>query len=411
MSKPKMRNRDYGYQPNMAEGVVDMESQVTTSGMGMAGKVEKHSEFMQPNNQSYDEMEYLYPGSDYPWDNNPAMNPIGPGRNWPGNPTDCKSLWNKLFPSHPTGTGAFIPNAQDNAALKQYVKAGCPVDYIPNFCCPGVKINGPKEVDGESVYDSYSIDGAKGNCDYTWSASAGRIPGGTFYAPKGPTTVKISVSPFMGDDSSKTCAEMTVKIRSAGCSGETISVPSTQMQVGTSQTLTIVGSVPGKSYTWNIASGGGSMSGATYTAPASNANCADNPTIQLMVGTSVCASVTIAVNAVVSENAGTWTGVNGAQPAESGYCGNYLEVKWMSCAGVITSKDPADLFGTCTYNGPQPACGCNVFIGSTCYPCTTANQTAACLNEHPGQLSCNLGAVDSRTDAQKLAGCCPAQLL
>jgi hypothetical protein len=377
----------------MAEGVVDMESQVTTSGMGMAGKVEKHSEFMQPNNQPYDEMEYLYPGSDYPWDNNPAMNPIGPGRNWPGNPTDCKSLWNKLFPSHPTGTGAFIPNAQDNAALKQYVKAGCPVDYIPNFCCPGVKINGPKEVDGESVYDSYSIDGAKGNCDYTWSASAGRIPGGTFYAPKGPTTVKISVSPFMGDDSSKTCAEMTVKIRSAGCSGETISVPSTQMQVGTSQTLTIVGSVPGKSYTWNIASGGGSMAGNVYTAPASNANCVNNPTIQLKVGTSVCASVTIAVTNPAT--AGIAAHQDNTRCSQTVACsppvaGKCMACAWnndISCAGVAT-----ETLDNC--------------MGSNCeYDCTSPWITGYCALNPTGAMQ------DKRTPAMKADGCCPAQLL
>ena len=393
-----MRNRDYGYNPNMAEGVADLESQVTISGMGMAGKVEKHSEFMQPNNQPYDEMEYLYPGSDYPWDNNPAINPIGPGRNWPGNPVDCKILWNKLFPSHPTGTGAFIPNAQDNAALKQYVKAGCPVDYIPNFCCPGVKISGPKEVDGESVYDSYSIDGAKGNCDYTWSASAGRIPGGTFYAPKGPTTVTIKVYPFMGDDKSKACAEMQVKIRAAGCAGETISVPSTQMNVGESQTLTIIGSVPGKTYTWNIASGGGTMAGNVYTAPASNANCTSNPTIQLKVGSSVCDSVTIAVNdssqtAQAAYNVCSSHGhaypVSGCDPSKCGAGVMYLKV---NCDGTTST-------------------GTNCFGGNNCeYNCGDAALISVenfCMSNQgcPGSL------VDQRTPTQKADGCCPVQLL
>jgi hypothetical protein len=394
MSKPKTANRDYGYNPNMADGVVDMESRVTTSGMGMAGKVEKHSEFMQPNNQPYDEMEYLYPGSDYPWDNNPAMNPIGPGRGWPGNPTDCKSLWNKLFPKHPTGTGAFIPNAQDNAALKQYVKAGCPVDYIPNFCCPGVKISGPKKVDSEAIAE-YSVTGTNSNCYYDWDSTGGRIVGGTFYAPKGPTTVQISVNPFMGDDNSKKCDTISVQITTDGCAGESIGITTTQMNVGESQTLTIIGEVPGKSYTWNIASGGGTMAGNVYTAPASNANCTNNPTIQLKVGSSVCASVTIAItdSTVVGK-----AGVSDYDPCSKtvdvgvpGKCGAGRGRRRFGCDGVMGAQE----------------WGC--FGGSygeyDCGSPTLDNILAFC--GCPGALS----YTDERTIAMKAAGCCPAQLL
>ena len=383
MSKPQTRNRDYGYQPNMSEGVVDMESRVTTSGMGMAGKVEKHSEFMQPNNQSYDDMEYLYPGSDYPWDNNPAMNPIGPGRGWPGNPTDCKSLWNKLFPKHPIGSGSFIPDAQDFAALKQYVRAGCPTIYIPNFCCPGVKISGPKKVDSEGTAQ-YSITGEKGNCYYDWDSSAGRIVGGTFEAPKGPTTVKISVHPFMGDDNEVMCDTISVQITTDGCAGETIGVTSTQMNVGESQTLTIVGEVPGKAYTWAIASGGGTMSGSTYTAPASNPGCTSNPVIQLKVGASVCASVSIAVNGAGSSYTAAhqdWTSctcqvVGGNAEYGAG------STNW-DCAGISSSTSPS---ASLTYS---PPCDTNWW----------------CADKTPGAVT------DVRTAEALAAGCCPSKLL
>lgn len=406
MSIPKRANRDYGYQPNMAEGVVDMESRVTTSGMGMAGKVEKHSEFMNPNNQPYDEMEYIYPdygsGND-PW-NNSQMNPlnIGPGRGWPGNPTDCKILWNKLFPKHPLNTGSFIPDAHDRSSLNQYVKAGCPVDYIPVFCCPDVKISGPKEVDGESITD-YSIVNPKVNCDYTWESSAGRIPGGTFYAPVGPTTVTIKVKPFMGDDMGKSCAEIKVKVRAAGCSGETISVPSTQMQVSTSQTLTIVGSVPGKTYTWNISSGGGTMAGNVYTAPATNANCTSNPTIQLMVGSSVCASVTLAVNEYsdLVPSVRTWSQTSAVVP--DGWVADGLCAK----LGV--------LFERCAANETVIYCNGSVATGPTytefsvgfsdpevtCSYCTSAHITPRT----------SISPQDLRTAPMKAAGCCPSQLL
>jgi len=90
MSRPKTSNRDYGYQPNMANGVADLESQVTTSGVSMSGKVEKHSEFMNPNEQPYEDMEYLYPTySPFPPIDWPT--PTWPGYDyptpvWPGMP-------------------------------------------------------------------------------------------------------------------------------------------------------------------------------------------------------------------------------------------------------------------------------------------------------------------------------------
>jgi hypothetical protein len=327
-------------------------------------------------------MEYNYP---YPPHTLPPTGWTGPGTGWPPNRLDCYNLWNKIFPDHPTESSAFVPNRNDWSRLKTYTDAGCPVIYIPHWCCKGVKISGPKVVETNSV-TQYSVTNRAYNCSYDWHASAGRIPGGTFYAPSTEQDVGISVNPFMGDDSSKTCDSITVKVKSSGgCVAESIGISgSTQLNVGESTTLTVLNSRPGITYTWNISKGGGTISGSgtsvTYTASESNPNCDNNPTIQLKVGSSVCDSVSLAVNAVGGDGWEIgWRMVEGCT-RKGGWPG-----KW-SCSGFTiwcSGREDAHVFPQ-TYNYDE------------------------CIN-YP---ACNgTWQLDQRTPEQKAAGCCPYQLL
>lgn len=74
-----------------------------------------------------------------------------------------------------------------------------------------------------------------------------------------------------------------------------------QMSVNGSQTLNAVGGA-GCALGWSITSGGGSLSASTgssvvYTAPSSNFNCTNNPTIALSCNGTQVATLGLAVNA------------------------------------------------------------------------------------------------------------------
>ncbi|MBN2568121.1 MAG: hypothetical protein JXB42_01690 [Deltaproteobacteria bacterium] len=88
------------------------------------------------------------------------------------------------------------------------------------------------------------------------------------------------------------------------CSCEEVSIGYTTqgMSADEEQELTVVGAVEGCVYNWAIASGGGSLSAetgisVTYTAPHTNPNCEQNPTITLSCGGEVCDTLEIVINA------------------------------------------------------------------------------------------------------------------
>ena len=203
------------------------------------------------------------------------------------------------------------------------------------------------------------------------------------------------------------------------CGTSKIGYTTKQMSINQTQTLTVTNPDPGATYTWNVASGGGSISpttgtSVTYTAPATNPNCLQNSIITLGVEGQVCDSLQIAVNAI-SGNAVAFVYASGdcpfgglsewipngcGSPGNSWYCG--AEMYRYNCDNIYLGHSCCvDAGGGCAYNYNPPFTGC-------------AEKTSRCVNCQTWNgilVGCGAGRTDTRSDAMKAAGCCPAALL
>ena len=196
------------------------------------------------------------------------------------------------------------------------------------------------------------------------------------------------------------------------------------MSVNETKELTAVPGAQGcgtPAYTWEITAGGGSLSSSSgastiYTAPASNVNCLQNPTITLSCPGMSPATLEIAVNAVPGTlefatikatgdcaNGGVCTGGPCPPQEEMGcctwsvawYCGVWRE-RWY-CDGAYWVHGSADF---CINYSPPLLDGCATH-GSGCINCGTYNGIVAACS----------GTTDVRSPAMKTAGCCPPQAL
>ncbi|MFA4917115.1 MAG: hypothetical protein WC560_10650 [Syntrophales bacterium] len=188
------------------------------------------------------------------------------------------------------------------------------------------------------------------------------------------------------------------------CGASKICYTTRQMYVNQTQTLTVTNPVPGTTYTWNVASGGGSISPTTgtsvsYTAPASNPNCYLNPNIQMSAEGAVCDTLKIAVTKVVTGGAYRTNYLcasdDGSDPVPCNFC--------------LCLCDEWDVYGCDNqflyrYDlGGWFVCGCGVIETNWPYFCalgTVCPMGGTCVDP-----------TDVRTPAQKNAGCCPAELL
>jgi len=181
-----------------------------------------------------------------------------------------------------------------------------------------------------------------------------------------------------------------------------IGYTSRQMSINGTQTLTAVAGAAGcgtPTYDWAITAGSGTLSAATgasvvYTAPATNANCVNNPTITLSCGGVLLDTLKIAVN----NPAQTGTALAWCCNCDLTWCNNnnLHRCYWFyKCNGV-----PAGTGTSC---------------GSTCttMSCCTGYTSGDIYSDwhHCDTTGLGPGLNDNRTQAQKDAGCCPEQLL
>ncbi|MDQ5986427.1 MAG: hypothetical protein CSYNP_02151 [Syntrophus sp. SKADARSKE-3] len=169
-----------------------------------------------------------------------------------------------------------------------------------------------------------------------------------------------------------------------------------QMSVGGSQTLSVHVYISGETYTWTIVKGGGFLSASTgasvvYTAPMTNPDCANNPTIVLSAGSKIYDVLRIALNGYQSPE---------AVSQKVDY--NPITYPCWMIKDIAMCNPRAQMFncaGDQVYNN---------YYSYSCNPCSCGGCIEAAVkfwNVPPE------GLTSFRTPVQKAAGCCPKQLM
>ena len=196
------------------------------------------------------------------------------------------------------------------------------------------------------------------------------------------------------------------------CAGILIEYTTQSMQVNEEQELFVSNPVAGCTYLWEIESGGGSLSSGTgvsvtYTAPASNADCDQNVSIILSVGSQQCDSLQIAINGFTGTNV-AYTILTCIYDRYCRIIGRFVQcttsVHWNKyrCDGVYLA---ADVCYSISRTGGYPYWVCPDICEGT--PPILTCEEGAVLN------SCgDIGTVtDLRTPLMITQGCCPGPLL
>ena len=175
------------------------------------------------------------------------------------------------------------------------------------------------------------------------------------------------------------------------------------MGVGEDQTLTVEGYHPrwnSGNYRWRLAAGGGSLSAGqgysvVYTAPASNPDCENNATINLVCEGDVVDQLSIAINAYMGEERATrtWSNLTCVKPLELFEIYNCkLYNNTYNCAGDLMEDFP------CLLERQADSCeACQEDIWPAA--CDSGNNTMNYLLE--------VTPVDLRTPLMIEQGCCP----
>jgi len=324
---------------------------------------------------------------------------------------DCDEYWNQLFPGHPTGTGPFIPSSNELYNLGIYSKK-CPVEYKFHVCCGrGLRIQGP--VNGELCSEgnfSFSVGNKPIDCEYDFWARKGVMKSwGDYTAPyvTEDTEDTLGIYPWTGVSGigDTNCLTWKVKIKVCEQCNGVIGYTTLQMSVSGTQTLTVVGWKAGEVYSWATTSGSFDTDTGTsvvYTAPATNAECANNPTISLTCGGNVVDTLQIAVtNSSVSGYAYATGHFDSASACNRGGSGGYY------VAGIYGHKNQYGCTGSFISN-----------VSGEGGSYTEYGSCGAAYNAGFIRLATNLGTTDCwgtvtdvRSASQKTAGCCPLALL
>jgi hypothetical protein len=194
-----------------------------------------------------------------------------------------------------------------------------------------------------------------------------------------------------------------------------ISYTSLLMSCGQQQTFTAKGGC--SPYLWSITGGGGSITQeGVYTAPATNGNCLNNPTIQVTDCCGNTASINLAINCVEQgvalgfvhwlECSGCWCINIGCDQGAVG-CFDWINDEY-DCAGNLYSHCETRPCGT----GNPPCNGntsgwhkvdCDICEPSGCPPTSCFTNQCGCI-----VLNCPCNTlIDGRSADDKAEGCCP----
>jgi hypothetical protein len=389
----------------------------------------KHSEFKKPwlPASGYDEMEYKW---DFPLE---YLNPIhvdfetpDMGKyNFPGaqpvNPNWNPPNWNPQYPLPD------YPASKPEARKKPGTKGGTQIVWT--YCegqdfefCPGETV--AVQFTEYTTDRIESVDAGEGEIIPPARGKLGESKHRPGY-PEGTYTVMVRIPEAAGMEynvtsttkSGETCVSHGTQRQNCldPCGEMSIGYTSAQMMTGTSQTLTVQNGDPHSVYRYEL-SGGGTLKDTgngtmQYTAPDTNPNCENNPTITVRdkrTGT-VCATLKIGVGDpasyygvayIIYQPCAVLVGPlprlcpqMGDMLLGSRYCSDPYQA--YNCDG--TKAEPGFL---------NPALVCGV-QSSAVYtdPLMDLYYMARCESLHKYS-----GTVDLRTSDQKLSGCCPAAL-
>jgi hypothetical protein len=413
-------NKEYSRLPYWTDdGFEDVQRQTSQKYVqdSFGAFAESENQLPYLSDADYQELEYRYQDPKFP--DFPDI-PISPNTAPKGT---CYQLWVSLFGD---ATGAFIPNANEWNKLNEYAKK-CPLIYMPHICCLNMKITGPDSVaPGDTV--EYSVSGGKYGCAYDIDAERGEFIGYKYTAPTTPGSDRLSIKPWMSDDQHTICASKDITIE-GGCKG-TVHATTLQMTVGASQTLYIEGGSDGDTYYWSTTSGSLSSptgTSVTYTAPATNPNCVNNPTITVTCGGATIGTLTIAVNAYTGSGDAYRYGV----PKSEFQC--FYRAAQDDCTSICATANSNYYHcdGSFSHNGdPSFVCGAGVGLGchaGLCNKCGFYENLDCCTIDSPWcannkalyctecdtgeEAATHLPLTDLRDQAMKVNGCCSAILL
>jgi len=193
-----------------------------------------------------------------------------------------------------------------------------------------------------------------------------------------------------------------------------------QMSAGSQQSLSLMNYLTGRSYTWTIENGEGTLSADTgervvYTAPDSNPNCSLNPAVRVTDSDGNYAEVHITVNCVFDDGMAYWEDADYyITPYTVPFSkrlyyfrttydcqGNVIWQSHNSCVcagGWCDTTEPLGLDYRCSNVMGYTMCGA--------YYCHDADQ--GCDEWSSWVYGC---VGDARSEEQKENGCCPARLM
>jgi hypothetical protein len=268
-------------------------------------------------------------------------------------------------------------------------------------------ITGPSSIDGAWGFDTTCTTTGGAGYPIAWTLRwVSSYTEGHLTASSDTTSVTFSSTKVTGPCSlnpegivdivaTSKCGTSTVRLTlpevSQGATGH-IHYTTNQMSINQSQTLSTSDTEVGVEYSWAISSGGGTITqDGVYTAPATNPNCDNNPSISLRACGKIIDTLQIAVNAASPYATAIYECAQRSCPPCPD-CYNYGSCfAVIRCSGnystVIPHNDGAICLGWSAY---ETYCAW--------YPsCTTFGLV--------------VGYNDVRQPSVKAAGCCPWQLM
>lgn len=358
--------------------------------------------FIKQLNQKFSEFEKPYYEIEYP-----SMHLSIPEPDWPSYdpiayPIFRPTPYPGFYPGYRPGPHPFMPGLDQKFVgpferpESDWLFLGCEMYIFPTEVEPGGSYT-IKFARGDDPIVDIDVEGPGTLTSYSLPECTGDAGG--------LCTVYLYVHENTGDwdwititpktQSGRTCGRLALLI---GCS-DSAAIGYTTLQMEVSEEQTLEAHVDGvlhsdTSYGWEITAGGGSLSASsgnsvTYTAPASNAECSNNPTIALSCDGVVVDSISIAVN--------DWD-----TDTDIAYQLQQAECYWNEPSGWC-----------CTGAGPPEE-----------HPCC-CHYNYNCKNEHISTAGgwyggdetycdkfCSTPTVsDKRTQAMKDGGCCAEGLL